>query len=311
MSHNPEDHQDHHHDHANHGHGHGHGHPSHNHMHGPGAQHRGYHGHHPSLEKLEAADKYAAANRTHFNASAAHYDSQPHIIEVTSGIVEAILRTVEFDEEKTSVMEFACGTGTVESDYCLIVTDDIPGLVSQGLAPFSKVIVGVDISESMVEHYNLRVSNQGISFDEMKAVCTELKGTDDELDGMKFDVIVVSDLSELYGLDRLSNLPSKCSQAYHHFSSIKETTRILTSFLKPGTGVLLVIDLVKGKNTLHTSPHASEHVRDTVAHRGGFNTDEIRDVFELCGLQGVEVEPAFTYQEKFELFIAKGVRPAA
>lgn len=43
----------------------------------------------------------------------------------------------------------------------------------------------------MVDHYNLRVQNQGLLPEEMKAVCIDLKGRDDELDGAKFDVIVV------------------------------------------------------------------------------------------------------------------------
>lgn len=44
----------------------------------------------------------------------------------------------------------------------------------------------------MVDHYNQKVSDQGILPEEMKAVCTELKGGEEELDGLKFDVITVS-----------------------------------------------------------------------------------------------------------------------
>lgn len=36
-----------------------------------------------------------------------------------------------------------------------------------------------------------RVSNQGIPPEEMSAVCAELKGQEGELDGLKFDVVVV------------------------------------------------------------------------------------------------------------------------
>ena len=66
------------------------------------------------------------------------------------------------------------------------------GLVSRELAPHSKQIIGVDISQGMVDKYNLRVANQGISPEEMRAICAELKGEEGELDGQKFDVIVVS-----------------------------------------------------------------------------------------------------------------------
>jgi len=65
------------------------------------------------------------------------------------------------------------------------------GLNSRLLAPHAKSIIGVDISQAMVEKYNLKVSNQGISPDEMRAICVDLKGETDELDGMKFDVVMV------------------------------------------------------------------------------------------------------------------------
>jgi cyclopropane fatty-acyl-phospholipid synthase-like methyltransferase len=64
--------------------------------------------------------------------------------------------------------------------------------VSQTLAPYCKKIIGVDISQGMVDWYNMCVWNQGIEWEEMKAVCVELKGTEDELDGVKFDVAIVS-----------------------------------------------------------------------------------------------------------------------
>lgn len=49
----------------------------------------------------------------------------------------------------------------------------------------------------MVDWYNMRVWNQGIEPEEMKAVCTELKGAEGELDGVKFDVAIVSLLAFL------------------------------------------------------------------------------------------------------------------
>lgn len=67
----------------------------------------------------------------------------------------------------------------------------ILGLISKELAPYAKSIVGVDISQGVVDRYNLGVSNQGILPEEMRAVCAELKGRDEELDGLKFDVITV------------------------------------------------------------------------------------------------------------------------
>ena len=49
----------------------------------------------------------------------------------------------------------------------------------------------------MVDRYNLSVSNQGIPPEEMRAVCAELRGRDEELDGLKFDVITVCETGKL------------------------------------------------------------------------------------------------------------------
>ena len=64
------------------------------------------------------------------------------------------------------------------------------GLVSKQIAPYAKSILGVDVSREMVVLYNETGEKEG--FSNMKAVCAELKGEDGELNGQKFDVIVVS-----------------------------------------------------------------------------------------------------------------------
>ena len=66
------------------------------------------------------------------------------------------------------------------------------GLVSRALSPYCKRNVGVDISQGMVDQFNRRIHYQGLTSDEMQAVCAELRGQPDELDNEKFDVVVVS-----------------------------------------------------------------------------------------------------------------------
>lgn len=121
------------------------------------------------------------------------------------------------------------------------------GLLSQNLAPHTCTLIGVDISSKSVAYYNERVANQGISPDEMKAICVELKerGAEgpDLLDGIEFDIVVVRMLE--YLACTRSNKLSQCTNAYHHFDDIDAVTKILASYLKPGTGMLLVIDLVR------------------------------------------------------------------
>ncbi|KDQ18549.1 hypothetical protein BOTBODRAFT_28936 [Botryobasidium botryosum FD-172 SS1] len=212
------------------------------------------------------------ANKQHFNSTAHTYDDKPLAVQLSRDAADAMREVYDFKEESTVMLDYACGTG----------------LISQNLAPDCKQIVGVDISEKMVEHYNARVANQGIPPEEMRAVCTDLSGKG-ELEGLLFDVIV-------------------CAQAYHHILSIEDVTKNLFSYLKPG-GALLVVDLVRGKHAADFHSQASEHV---VAHRGGFIESEIRAAFEDAGLGqfewGIAAEVRSQGRE-LELFIAKGVKP--
>ncbi|TFK34901.1 hexaprenyldihydroxybenzoate methyltransferase [Crucibulum laeve] len=216
---------------------------------------------------------YTLANQKHFDQSAQTYDS-PQAIELARRSARAMRRVYEFDENTTCVMDFACGTG----------------LISHQLAPYAQTIVGVDISQRMVDRYNEQVGNQGISHDEMQAICADLQGVEGELDGMKFDIVV-------------------CASSYHHFDSISSITRTLAYFLKPG-GTLLVIDLLKAEH-LDLDALFPDHLHHLVAHKGGFREEELRKAFDDGGLKGFEFSDAVNVKKKGEdlkLFIAKGLR---
>ncbi|KAF9464582.1 S-adenosyl-L-methionine-dependent methyltransferase [Collybia nuda] len=252
-----------------------------------------------------AVDSFAEANKTHFDKVAHEYDEMPHATERGRRSAEALRNAYPFDEQTTSVMEYACGTG----------------LVSRELAPYSKRIVGVDISQGMVDQFNKRVANQGISPDEMQAFCVELKGQAGELNDEKFDVIV-------------------CTSAYHHFESIQNVTNMLAYFLKPG-GYLLVVDLLKGYSH-HQHDHHKEHghghnhdhgtghghkegageesdntifpksVHHVVPHVGGLDEEDMRKTFEGAGLGSFTfkvVIDAMKDGKEVKLFLAKGVKP--
>ena len=62
--------------------------------------------------------------------------------------------------------------------------------MSKEIIPYVKSILGVDVSQGMVDLYNETGEMEG--FSGMKAVCADLKGEYGELDGQKFDVIIVS-----------------------------------------------------------------------------------------------------------------------
>ncbi|TFK45624.1 S-adenosyl-L-methionine-dependent methyltransferase [Heliocybe sulcata] len=213
-----------------------------------GHHHEHAHGH--AHDHSHGGKDLADFNRDYFDENADKYDEMPGAIELTTKVANAMLKKFKFDEDSTVVMDYACGTG----------------LISRILAPHSKKIVGVDISQGMVNRYNLRVSNQGIPPEEMQAVRLELKGEEGELDGTKFDVIV-------------------CSMAYHHFPDIDDTTRILVNFLKPG-GRLMVADLLKNESGSMLIPEKHQHVFE----RHGYAPEDLRTVFEKQGLTNFEWE---------------------
>ena len=145
-----------------------------------------------------AVDTYAEANREHFDKTAKQYNNTPGAEAVARIAAEAMRGVYAFsdDEENgTVLLDFACGTG--ESSFYQALDSFGPplimflGLVSQALAPYCKKIVGVDISQGMVDEFNSRVDNQGIPREEMHAVCLNILTGDGELSGQLFDVIVV------------------------------------------------------------------------------------------------------------------------
>ncbi|EIN07939.1 S-adenosyl-L-methionine-dependent methyltransferase [Punctularia strigosozonata HHB-11173 SS5] len=219
---------------------------------------------------------FTEANRQHFNTSveAAHHADRPDYLKIAKKVGKLIVDAYPFDEEKTTLMDFACGTG---------------GL-SRELAPHVKSIVGVDISQSMVDEFNRRVSNQGIPPEEMKAVCTDLQAAEGALDGQKFDVVV-------------------CLAAYHHFASPSEVSRTLVYFLKPG-GALFVMDVMKNPSGEVVIPATHNHV---VPHPFGFDEADMRVILEGAGLENFNYQKALSATmrgNKADLFIANASKPA-
>jgi len=207
-------------------------------------------------------------------------DVNPLRRRIVEDIIDAILEEYDFDEERTVMMDYACGTG----------------LISQQLAANCKEVVGVDSDDAMVSRYNEMARNQGLDTEEMRAVRATAGHAEAELEGKIFDVIV-------------------CTQAYHHFESINDVTKHLAKYLAPADGVLLVIDHIRQEqvpdadfeDTFHT------HGGSRVYHPGGFSEDEIHQAFESAALEDFSFS-AFTEFKKrgrtHEMFIARGIRQA-
>ena len=56
---------------------------------------------------------FAAANQKHFDAEAVAFDAKPAAIELAHRIVTSTVKKYPalFDEESTTVLDFACGSG--------------------------------------------------------------------------------------------------------------------------------------------------------------------------------------------------------
>ncbi|KAH6919231.1 hexaprenyldihydroxybenzoate methyltransferase [Coprinopsis sp. MPI-PUGE-AT-0042] len=219
---------------------------------------------------------YTARNREHFDQQSEDYQASRSALELAKRAAHAIVRHAELDVDTIELMDFACGAG----------------LLSQRLAPRVKSILGVDISQGMVDLYNTFVEDQGIDPTEMQALCADLLSPDDErskLNGRKFDIIV-------------------CSMAYHHFESITHATTTLSLYLKP-QGFLFVIDLLKADG-IDMDELFPEHKDHLVAHRGGFTEGEIEKAFEAAGMV-FEFLPSISVKKKghpLSLFVAKGYK---
>ncbi|EKM83148.1 hypothetical protein AGABI1DRAFT_69361 [Agaricus bisporus var. burnettii JB137-S8] len=223
---------------------------------------------------------YSLSNKDYYDQLGEQNFDAPHALELARRAANVFRRAYDFDEDETRVLDFACGVGHL----------------SRELVPYVKSIVGVDISQRMVDEYNRRSLNQGIEPEEMRAIQADilLSSTSSELQEMKgtYDVVV-------------------CAAAYHHFDDITVMTRALVEFLKPG-GMLLVLDLLKDENvdTEELFPEHRKH--DIVAHRGGLSKAQMEEAFVAAtGLQSFKMSDAIKARKRGHpttLFLAQGIR---
>ncbi|KAI1791564.1 S-adenosyl-L-methionine-dependent methyltransferase [Ganoderma leucocontextum] len=222
---------------------------------------------------------FAEANKAYFDQRVHQLGDHGHGHELGRNNIAAMRKVWPelFDEDKTVAMDYACGMGSEPSP--------------SSCAQYVKSVVGVDISQASVDRFNAQAENQGLEPDEMRAVCTELKGEPGELDGLKFDIVV-------------------CCASYHHFPSIAETTRVLASFLKPG-GSLLVADIKAEDDGRLIFPEVHHHL---VPHTRGLSEETMCGAFEHAGLTGFEMKESFKAKmrstgEYVRWFVARGVIP--
>ncbi|CAF1372042.1 unnamed protein product [Adineta steineri] len=136
-----------------------------------------------------------------------------------------------------------------------------PGLVAFELLPHTKRIVGADLAPGMVDVFNQSVEHQGISSDKLHCVHT----------------------------DALQS----CIQAYHHFKDPTDITRALSQRLK-SKGRLMIIDFIDDNETNKVFQQLQHEAHsDIVAHRHGFSSEQMINMFKAADLQNPQVEKAF------------------
>ncbi|CAF2802022.1 unnamed protein product [Rotaria sp. Silwood2] len=199
----------------------------------------------------------AKANAEHFSKLAQSYRNELSA-EIAKRCAAVILKNYPFDSNTTEVLDFACG----------------PGLIAFELLSHVKRVVGADSAPGMVEVFNRSVEEQGISPEKLHCIKIDsLKGDQSNFDGSLFDVII-------------------CVQSYHHFEDPLHMTRVFAKHLKP-KGRLMVIDFANAGDieAVFERLHGHDHV---VAHKHGFSSEQMIDMFKAADLQNPQVEDMFT-----------------
>lgn len=158
--------------------------------------------------------------------------------------------------DKTTVLDFACGTGNV----------------SMGIAPHVKQVVGVDITQEMLDIFNHKVQESTLFPGQVKGIEVNLfeedsvKANKDKtpVEFGTFDVAVAS-------------------LAYHHLDDIDQASRTLAGQVRPG-GHVYVVDLARASDLVIEQPS------DVVPHRGGFTEAEMEETFKKAGLTNIKVQ---------------------
>jgi SAM-dependent methyltransferase len=167
------------------------------------------------------------------------------------------------DVRDVRLLDYACGTGAI----------------TNALGPCVTTIRGIDISENMVEQYNKAALTSGLKPEQASAAVGDLVGetVPAHLNGPEyqdFDLAVI-------GL------------GFHHMEDPARAAKRLTERLKPGTGVLLIIDFLPfesehqlGEEYRKQLPegHDFPDMSSTIKHTG-FQRQGIKKLFEDAGLE--------------------------
>ncbi len=111
----------------------------------------------------------------------------------------------------------------------MLLGNTLVGLLETTLIAHCKSIQGVDISQGMVDQQQ-ESWNPSESLLKMSAVAYELRDLPEELEGRKFDVVLVRTSAWAPKLPLRTDMHLQCTMAYHHIESTDEITRISPAY---------------------------------------------------------------------------------
>lgn len=177
-----------------------------------------------------------------FDKLAKQWDSKPARVEGAMKFVDKICESINSDISKFDVLDYGSGSG----------------LVSFGFSDQVNSILGLDNSEGMIEVYNEKVKNIGLS--NIKGEVHDINN--ESLKSDSFDLVATN-------------------MTMHHIKDTKMFIEKLSDSLKED-GYLFIADLVTEDGTFHSDNDGVEHF--------GFEVESIIEKYKECGLKNVSCE---------------------
>ncbi|MCJ1251090.1 hypothetical protein MMC30_008321 [Trapelia coarctata] len=269
---------------------------------------------------MSEATTLSEKNREYWDSNSNAYDAKPWIKVGVRMIADAVRSNLQWigvewvskdgegqNEKEVRMLDYACG----------------PGNIANTLWPYVSQVHGVDVSGGMVEEFNRRAEAQGINAKQMFATQGDFLA----------DLTPESAIAgpEFFNLDLLT-----CSMAFHHLDNPDLAAKRMVKHLKPGSGVVLIIDWTPDGDTKHKhglesshshnpsqepvsphgqfKPHAAEH---TIAHHG-FSKERMEKILQDAGCVDIDyivLEEPFKFGDEFngmekKCFFARGKRAA-
>ncbi|KAJ3041092.1 hypothetical protein HDV00_009992 [Rhizophlyctis rosea] len=214
--------------------------------HGHNHEHHGHHGHGHHAPTAQPGEDLHDTNVRYFNEKAHMYDKLNGVQDVAQQTAKVFQDLITLDPSSTRCLDFACGTGNL----------------AVFLAPHVKSILGVDVSDGMIENFNNKSKTLNLPNISAKNL------------NVKVDADFAAFQSQLEPFDLIYT-----QLALHHIPDAADIVSRLAKLLKPGTGKLAVVDFenTKDGNEFHGDHHH-------VAHQHGFAREEVEGWLKSAGL---------------------------